>query len=141
MDLKLRYYDQIRKSGHRLTDNRIAMIEILENNHFTFKQIQVEMKKKGFNNVATIYNNLEFLVREKIIAELHIANTIYYDLAMDNPGHSNDSHIHINVIDKEEITEINDTDIFEYIMCHEKLKDLNIDSIQIVIDAKSKDAN
>ncbi|HKL94948.1 MAG TPA: transcriptional repressor [Haploplasma sp.] len=141
MDLKLRYYDQIRKSGHRLTDNRIAMIEILENNHFTFKQIQVEMKKKGFNNVATIYNNLEFLVREKIIAELHIANTIYYDLAMDNPGHSNDSHIHINVIDKEEITEINDIDIFEYITCHEKLKHLNIDSIQIVIDAKSKDAN
>lgn len=141
MDTKTRYFDKIRAMGHRLTNNRIAMIEILENQHLTFKEIQVEMKKKGYHNVATLYNNLEFLVKEKIIAELHIANKIYYDLAMDNPGHSNESHIHISIKDTDEIEEINEVDIFEFINNHPNLSHLKIDSIKIVIGAKTKDAN
>ena len=91
MDIKKRYYDKIRSLGHRLTNNRVAMIEILENEHLTFKDIQKQMEKEkrvGFKNVATLYNNLDFLVKEKIIAELHIGTQIYYDLAMDNPGHN-----------------------------------------------------
>lgn len=141
MDRKVRYYNKIRENGHRLTNSRICLIEILENEHLTFKEIKKEMFKRGFKNVATLYNNLDFLVGESIIAELHIANKIYYDLAMDNPGHSNDSHIHISIKDKDEITEINDVDIFEYINSHPKLSHLDIDSIKIVISAESKNAN
>lgn len=141
MDRKERYHEKIRSMGHRLTNNRIAMIEILENEHLTFKEIQKEMKKKGFVNVASIYNNLDFLVKEKIIVELHIANKVYYDLAMGNPGHSNESHIHINIKDKEQISEIKGQEIFEYINNHENLSHIDIDSIKIVITGKTKDAN
>lgn len=139
MSHKEKYYNKIKSLGFRLTNNRIAMIEILENEHLTFKQIQHEMKKYGFNNVASIYNNLEFLVNNKIIAELHIANKIYYDLAIENPGHSKESHIHINIQNEEKITEINDRDIFDYIIKHPKLGHLSIDDIKIVINAHSKD--
>lgn len=141
MGHKEKYYNKIKSMGFRLTNNRIAMIEILENEHLTFKEIQEKMLTYGFKNVASIYNNLEFLVTNKIIAELHIANKIYYDLAIENPGHSNESHIHINIQNEEKITEINDKDIFEYIINHPQLNHLSIDDIKIIINANSKDSN
>lgn len=140
MDLKETYYHQIRKNGHRLTANRKAMIEILENQHLMFKEIEHELNLRGFYNVASIYNNLEFLVKEKIVIELFINNKKYYDLAMDNPGHSNDSHIHIGLKDTGEITEIVTPDIFEYIANHKDLQHLNLENIRIIITAKHKDA-
>lgn len=139
MDLKETYYSQIRKSGHRLTDNRKAMIEILENQHLTFKEIQAELQKRGFYNVASIYNNLEFLVANKIVIEIFVNNEKYYDMAMDNPGHSRDSHIHIGLKNTGEITEVVAPDIFEYISNHKELKHLSLDSIRIIISAKTKE--
>lgn len=138
MNLKEKYYDQIRKSGNRLTENRVAMIDILENQHLTFKEIQAELQKRGFYNVASIYNNLDFLVKEKIVIELFVNNEKYYDLAMDNPGHSRDSHIHIGLQDTGEISEIVAPEIFDYIKEHEKLKHLNINNIRIMISAETK---
>lgn len=138
MDNKEKYYEKIRSLGHRLTSNRIAMIEILENQHLTFKEIQKELAKRGFTNVASIYNNLDFLIKEKIVVELYIGNKKYYDLAMHNPGHNEESHIHISIKDTGEITEINDQDIFDYISNHEKLKDYDLQYIKIIVGAKKK---
>ncbi|MDY0278083.1 MAG: transcriptional repressor [Acholeplasma sp.] len=140
-NIKEKYFEKIRAMGHRLTNNRVAMIEILENQHLTFKEIQKELSKRGYTNVASIYNNLEFLVKEKIVVEIYIGGRKYYDLAMDNPGHSNESHIHISHRDTDVITEINDADIFEYISNHPKLKHLDLEYIRIIIGAKNKDAN
>lgn len=138
MDLKNRYYDKIRKDNLRLTKSRQAMIEILEDQHLTFKEIQRALAKKGFYNVSTIYNNLDFLIAQKIVVELYIDDTKYYDLALDNPMHNADSHIHIVLKDTNQITEINTPDIFSYIQDHEALKDLDVEYIRITISAKRK---
>lgn len=138
MDLKNRYYDKIRKANLRLTKSRQAMIEILEDQHLTFKEIQRALAKKGFYNVSTIYNNLDFLIAQKIVVELYIDDTKYYDLALDNPMHNADSHIHIVLKDTNQITEINTPDIFSYIQDHEALKDLDVEYIRITISAKRK---
>lgn len=138
MNLKERYYEQIRRSGHRLTENRKAMIQILENQHLTFKEIQSELQRRGFYNVASIYNNLEFLVSNNIVIEIFVNNEKYYDLAMDNPGHNRDSHIHIGLKDTGEITEIVAPDIFNYIANHKDLNKLKINSIRIIISAENK---
>ena len=130
MDLKNRYYDKIRKNNLRLTKSRQAMIEILEDQHLTFKEIQRALAKKGFYNVSTIYNNLDFLIAQKIVVELYIDDTKYYDLALDNPMHNADSHIHIVLKDT--------PDIFSYIQDHEALKDLDVEYIRITISAKRK---
>lgn len=135
---KEQYFEKIRSLGHRLTNNRITMIEVLENEHLTFKEMQKALSKRGFNNVASIYNNLDFLIKEKIVVELHIGNKKYYDLALDNPGHSSDSHIHIAVKDTGKIIEITDSDIFDYIANHPKLKNYDLENIKIIIGAKSK---
>ncbi len=138
MDIKERYYQRIRTENMRLTKSRKAMIEILENQHLTFKEIQKALAARGFYNVSTIYNNLEFLVDQKIVVELYINDTKYYDLAMGNPMHSADSHIHIMNKDTNTITEVNSTDIFEYLTNHPAFKDLDLEYIRIIISAQNK---
>jgi Fur family peroxide stress response transcriptional regulator len=138
MDLKERYYQKIRTDNMRLTKSRKAMIEILENQHLTFKEIQKALASRGFYNVSTIYNNLEFLVDQKIVVEIYINDTKYYDLALGNPMHSADSHIHIMNKDTNTITEVNSTDIFDYLTKHPAFADLDLEYIRIIISAKNK---
>jgi len=138
LDIKERYYHRIRTENMRLTKSRKAMIEILENQHLTFKEIQKALASRGFYNVSTIYNNLEFLIEHRIVVEIYINETKYYDLAMGNPMHSADSHIHIMNKDTNEITEINSPDIFEYLTNHPALKNLDLEYIRIIISANKK---
>jgi len=138
VDVKERYYQKIRTDNMRLTKSRKAMIEILENQHLTFKEIQKALASRGFYNISTIYNNLEFLVEQKIVVEIYINDTKYYDLAMGNPMHSADSHIHIMNKDTNEITEVNSTDIFDYLNAHPAFKNLNLEYIRIIISAQNK---
>lgn len=138
LELKERYFNKIRTDNMRLTKSRKAMIEILENQHLTFKEIQKALASRGFYNVSTIYNNLEFLIEHRIVVEIYINDTKYYDLAMGNPMHSADSHIHIMNKDTNEITEINSPDIFEYLTNHPALKNLDLEYIRIIISANKK---
>lgn len=138
MELKERYFQKIRNDKMRLTKSRKAMIEILENQHLTFKEIQKALAQRGFYNVSTIYNNLEFLIEQRIVVEIYINDTKYYDLAMGNPMHNADSHIHIMNRDTNEITEVNSPDIFEYVSKHPAFKDLDLDYIRIIISASHK---
>ncbi len=138
MDLKERYYHKIRTDKMRLTKSRKAMIEVLENQHLTFKEIQKALASRGFYNVSTIYNNLEFLVEQKIVVEIYINDTKYYDLAMGNPMHSADSHIHIMNKDTNSITEVNNPEIFEFLSSHPAFKHLDIDYIRIIISGSHK---
>lgn len=138
MDLKERYFNKIRSERLRLTNSRKAMIEILEDKHLTFKEIQKALANRGFYNVSTIYNNLEFLMEHKMVVEIYINNVKYYDLAMDNPMHSADSHIHVMNKQTNEITEINSPDIFDYLKDHEAFKDLDLEYIRIIVSANKK---
>jgi Fur family transcriptional regulator, peroxide stress response regulator len=138
LDIKERYYHRIRTENMRLTKSRKAMIEILENQHLTFKEIQKALASRGFYNVSTIYNNLEFLVEHKIVVEIYINDTKYYDLALGNPMHSADSHIHIMNKDTNEITEVNSNDIFDYLTNHPAFKNLDLEYIRIIVSAQSK---
>lgn len=138
LDKKETYFDKLRKKNLRITKPRIAMIEILQDNHLTFKEIQTRLLERGFTNVSTIYNNLQFLLDEKIAVELYINDTKYYDLAIDNPMHNADSHIHVVVKDTNKIHEISDPDIFEYIKAHKDFEDYHVDYIRITVGAKKK---
>ncbi len=138
IDKKERYFDVLRKRNLRITEPRRALIEILEDNHLTFKEIQKKLAERGFTNVSTIYNNLDFLIQEKIAVELYINETKYYDLAIDNKMHNADSHIHVLVKDNNKITEVSSVDIFDYIKDHEAFKNLDVDYIRITVGARKK---
>lgn len=138
MDEREKYFNKLRKKNLRITKPRKAIIETLQDNHLTFKEIQTALRERGFHNVSTIYNNLDFLLEEKIAVELYIGGVKYYDLAIDNPMHSADSHVHILIKDNNKIVEINNPDIYEYIKNRPELAHLDIDYIRIAIGAKNK---
>jgi len=138
MNEKEKYFNKLRKKNLRITEPRKALIEILEDNHLTFKEIQSKLLERGYTNVSTIYNNLDFLIEQKIAVELHINGTKYYDLAIDNPMHNADSHIHIALKDTNQIKEISNNNVFEYIKKLPELENLNIDYIKITIGARKK---
>ena len=138
MDAKEKYFNKLRKNNLRITEPRKALIEILQDNHLTFKEIQTALAQRGFTNVSTIYNNIDFLLEEKIAVELYINGIKYYDLAIDNPMHSADSHVHILIKDTNEIVEINNPNIYEYIKKSPELENLEIEYIRISIGAKNK---
>jgi Fur family transcriptional regulator, peroxide stress response regulator len=138
LDIKERYFNKLRSEGMRLTRSRKAMIEVLENQHLTFKEIQKALAKRGLYNVSTIYNNLDFFIRQRIVVEIYINDTKYYDLAMGNPMHSADSHIHVMNRDTNAISEIDSPDIFDYITNHPSLKHLDLDYVRITISARKK---
>ncbi len=138
MDVKEKYYEMLRKKNLRITEPRKALIEILQDNHLTFKEIQTALAKRGFNNVSTVYNNIDFLLEEKVAVELYINGVKYYDLAIDNPMHNADSHVHVLIKDTNEIVEINNPTIFEYIKKCSELEHLDVDYIRIAIGAKKR---
>jgi len=65
-------YQKLRDENIRITQQRRAIIEALAGNHLTLQDLHLAMKLKGFRNLGTIYNNLDFLMDQKIITEVYI---------------------------------------------------------------------
>ncbi|GGB52797.1 transcriptional repressor [Virgibacillus dakarensis] len=72
----------LKESGIRVTSQRLAIIEYLSNtvNHPSAYQIYSSIKKHFPNlSIATVYNNLRFLVKKGAIKELYVNGSSWYD--------------------------------------------------------------
>jgi len=124
MDVKERVFNELRKQNVRITKQRRAIIDVLEGRHLTIQEIHAEMKKRGFHNLGTVYNNIDFLLEHKIVTEVFINGKKHYDLTIDEKSHSADSHIHVTCRVNNNIIEINDSDIYDCIKDHEIFQEL-----------------
>jgi len=134
-------YEELRSQGLRVTKQRKEIIDILEGRHLTFQEIKAELIKRGFKNLATLYNNIDFLLEHKLIIELHINGVRYFDLSIDELSHDANSHIHIMCRRSELIVEINDETILDIIKKHPRFSDFEADKVQLVINGKCKHEN
>ncbi len=138
MDVKERVFNELRKQNVRITKQRRAIIDVLEGRHLTIQEIHAEMKKRGFHNLGTVYNNIDFLLEHKIVTEVFINGKKHYDLTIDEKSHSADSHIHVTCRVNNNIIEINDSDIYDCIKDHEIFQNFNISKLQIVVEGTCK---
>ena len=131
------------ETNKRFTKARRALLEVLKDRHLTFKEIYDELVKKGFKNMSTLYNNLEFFLNNNLIIEINLDGIKYYDLGLDNPFHDHDSHIHMVVKDPEDenpvIREIDYPEIYEAIKSHPVFKHYNVEYIRILVSATKND--
>ena len=69
---------EIKKKGHRVTNSRELICEILENSghaHFTVDELYKKVTKKSSEvDLATVYRTLELLGQIGLIAHLHQAH-------------------------------------------------------------------
>ncbi|MBN3490299.1 transcriptional repressor [Acholeplasma equirhinis] len=133
--------NEILSEGNRFTKARKALLEILVNRHLTFKELQNELIKKGFKNVSTLYNNLEFFLENGLIIEFDIDGVKYYDLGKDNPYHDQNSHLHLATKDehgKITISELDYPEMYDAIKSHPVFKHYDIESVRILVTGSKK---
>ncbi len=136
------YLGQLREKGYRITKSRIALLEVLSDDHLTFKQIQMRLAEKGFTNVASIYNNIDFFLQEKIIVVLFINQVKYYEIAIDNKMHTADNHIHLVDQANNQIIEINNKRIYDSITRYiENETEYNVNYIRLTVGVSKKEDN
>ena len=94
--------DSLRAQGYRITKAREDIVRVLcDVKHYTVEELVKELKKiKDDVNVATVYNNINFLVAEGIVNEYNFNNkNSVYEL---NIG----LHAHLVCIDCNEVRNI-----------------------------------
>ena len=62
MDEREKVFSDLRKNNIRITKQRRAIIDVLEGKHLTIQEIYNELRKRGYNNLGTVYNNIDFLL-------------------------------------------------------------------------------
>jgi len=141
MDTKEEVFQELRKHNVRITKQRRAIIDILEGRHLTLQEIHEELKKVGFHNLGTVYNNIDFLIEHEIVTQIFINGKKHYDLTIDELSHGADSHIHVTCKVNNNIIEINDSQIFDLIKNHEIFENFNVEKLQIVVEGSCKHMN
>lgn len=134
MDERERIFQELRKNNIRITKQRRAIIDVLEGKHLTIQDIYNDLKDKGFHNLGTVYNNIDFLLEHKIVTQIFINGKKHYDLTIDDRSHTADSHIHVTCKVNNNIIEINDSRIFDEIRSNEIFKYFNISKLQLVVE-------
>ena len=141
IDKKEEIFAELRKKNVRITKQRRAIIDVLEGRHLTIQEIHQELKKRGFHNLGTVYNNIDFLQEHKIVTQIFINGKKHYDLTIDEDSHSADSHIHVTCRVNNRIVEINNSELFETIRNHPIFDGFEISKLQIVVEGVCKDAD
>lgn len=107
----------ISKSGHKVTTQKLLILEVLINNshHLSAKDIYDKLKQKNIG-LATIYRSLNLFIALNIIKKVEIDNITYYEMKIFS---KNPFHIHFKCSKCGSIIDINN-------------KDINIDYIGII---------
>ncbi|MCU9807782.1 MAG: Fur family transcriptional regulator [Paraclostridium dentum] len=107
----------ISKSGHKVTTQKILILEVMLNNshHLSAKDIHDKLKQKNIG-LATIYRSLNLFIELNIIKKIDIDNITYYEMKIFS---KNPFHIHFKCSKCGSIIDINN-------------KDINIDYIGII---------
>ncbi|AIO19286.1 Ferric uptake regulation protein [Candidatus Izimaplasma bacterium HR1] len=134
MDDREKIFAELRKSNVRITKQRRAIIDVLEDKHLTIQEIYSELKNRGFNNLGTVYNNIDFLLENKIVTQIFINGKKHYDLTIDEKSHNADSHIHVTCKVNNNIIEINNSSIFDEIKANSIFRNFNISKLQLVVE-------
>ena len=135
---KEKAFRKLRNQNLRITNTRKAIVDILEDKHLTINEIYDELKLKGYHNLSTVYNNLDFLCEHKIITKVFINDKTYYDLAIGESSHDANSHIHIACKSADDIIELNESKLFETIKSDPIFAGFDISKIQVVVEGTCK---
>jgi len=134
MNEREKLFISLRKNNIRITKQRRAIIDVLEGKHLTIQEVYNGLKKKGFHKLGTVYNNIDFLLENKIVTTIFMNGKKHYDLTIDETTHSADSHIHVTCKVNNNIIEINHSNIFDEIKSNPIFSGFKINKLQLVVE-------
>ncbi len=124
-------YDELRNRGLRVTKQRKEMLEILSGQHLSLKDLHDELVKKGYVNLSTVYNNLFELMSHGVVQEVYIDKTKYYELVTDGIYFNSQDHIHVSCKNNQNILEIEDEEIMNFIKKSKYFANFEVDKIEL----------
>ena len=82
--MKSEHIEKIQKEGHRITQARSAIVDLLENTAtpISTKALHTMLSRIGIQtNITTVYRELEFLVELNIVEKVPLKDTeLYYEI-------------------------------------------------------------
>ncbi len=126
-------FDMMKENGIRITNARKHFIEILYENHFTFDDLYTRLCAAGQTNLATLYNNIDFLLNHKVIGMTNVDGVTYYEIILGSEFHNSDSHIHFQCDKTHHIHEFNSKKFLDYLLKYPDFKTLTIDNFTLGI--------
>lgn len=83
--------EYLKGQGYRITETRVKILEVFFDNieeHLSMEEILNKLKeKKEVVNVASVYNTLNILIKEKIVEQYNFGNKKVFELANALHGH------------------------------------------------------
>jgi Fe2+ or Zn2+ uptake regulation protein len=131
------FYQQLKKKNKRLTKARRVILEILCAHPYEFKKLYQACKYEGNENVATFYNNIQFLKDEYAIREIFFdKDNRYYEIILDKPNRYSKDFVYILDETNQEAYEETNEALLNYIKSLDNYKDFGLNGINILIKRK-----
>lgn len=128
----------IKKKNIRITKQRLAFLEVIYNNHFTFNEFYDKLKVKGYSNLATFYNNVDFFIDNGLLKKYYVNNADYYELLVNNDAHSLNSQIHFTCNKNNKLHEINTADLIDFLNQYPSFNGIKINNIELLATGECK---
>lgn len=124
------YREKIAKAGLKVTNQRVAMLSILERiPHPSADDVVQEFRKKRQNiSIGTVYNTLDTFVEKRLIRKLETeGGVVRYEI-------SPDSHFHLYSRENERVEDYFDEELLILIRQHidkKGIKDFTVNEIRL----------
>ncbi len=128
----------IRKMGVRLTKQRLAFLEIIYDNHYTFDDLYENLVKRGHNNLATLYNNIDFFISHNILSKFSVNNVEYYELIINNKSHSSNSQIHFTCNKNNKLFEVDSGKFIDMLGQYSYFNGIDIVNVELLVTGSCK---
>ncbi len=128
----------IKSKNIRITKQRLAFLEVIYNNHYTFHEIYEKLKEKGYSNLATLYNNIDFFIDNGVISKFYVNNVDYYELSINNPEHHSNGKIHFSCNKRNKIHEVNTGDFLDFLGEYPYFKNIDIKNVDLLVKGACK---
>ena len=120
----------LEKNNIRITKPRKKILEILEEEKLTIQELHERLSSFGMTNLSTVYNNINFLVKQGVIASYTLKGEVCYGYATDR--FCDDSMLTESCAECKNLIEFSNPKIIDYINKHPKFSKVKIDNEKLM---------
>ncbi len=128
----------IKAMGIRITKQRLAFLEMIYNNHYTFNEMYSKLCQKGYCNLATLYNNVDFFLDNGLLTKFYVNNVDFYELVVNNDIHSSNSQIHYTCNKRNILHEVETGDFITYLSKYPYFEGVDVEKIGLMVTGVCK---
>ncbi len=122
--------ETLEKSNVRITKPRRKILEILEHEKLTIQEIHQRLSEVGMTNLSTVYNNINFLVKQGVVISYNLKGEVSYGYTAEK--FCTDETLTDLCPTCKNLIEFNNPKIIAYINNHPKFSKIKIDNEKLM---------